>query len=163
MSDLITIDDLLNHVARDELTQVAGVGSFNSPEGRDLDEVKINSAIQFASDMMKGYLGKRYPSVMEMNPVDTPSLLKGYLADVVRHRLRSRSGNRNTTSDEVDTRFKDARDWMREVSRGLVNVALGDSDADMQASNAGAANPAGTVKAIIPAARAPHILDGYSS
>ena len=163
MSELLTIDDLLEHVDHSELAQVAGIGSHNVTDGRSLDEVKIGAAIQFAGDMMRGYLQRRYPIIMTMEPVQTPDLLKGYLADIVRYRLRGRTDNRNTTTDEVSTRFKDAKEWMREVSRGLINVDLSDADGGATATNQGAVNPGGKIRTHSLPTRAAAILDGYSS
>lgn len=161
MPELITIEDLLEHVSRAELDQVAGIGSHNAPEGRSLDEVKINAAIKYAGDLVKGYLQRRYPLVKELTPEQTPDLIKGYTADIVRHRLRDRTGNRNTTTDEVDKRFDDARAWLREVSRGLVNVDLSDAPGGEDAAEAAAVNPGGKVHVAYEPARASSILDGY--
>lgn len=161
MSELLTIDDLLEHVDRSELAQVAGIGSHNSEEGRALDEPKITAAIKFACDMARGYMQRRYPIVAELTPEQTPDLLKGYLADIVRYRLRARSGNRNTVTDEVETRFKDAKDWLREVSRGLVNVDLSDVDGGASVEATGAVNPGGKIRTKHEPTRAGSILDGY--
>lgn len=161
MPELIDITGLLDHIDQNELEQVAGIGSFNSTQGRSLDEDKINAAIKFAGDMVKGYMSRRYPIVTGITPDQTPDLLQGYMADIVRWRLRSRTGNRNTTSDEVDRRYKDAKDWLREVSRNLVNVEFERVNGGEAASLAGSQNLTGTVGAIIPEARAAKILDGY--
>lgn len=161
MPEFIDITGLLDHVDQSELEQVAGVGSFNSDDGRSLDEAKINAAIKFAGDMVKGYMVRRYSIVTTITPDQTPDLLQGYVADIVRWRLRSRTGNRNSTSDEVESRYKDAKDWLKEVSRNLVNVDFEGADGGDTATIAGSQNLTGTVGAIIPEARAPKILDGY--
>lgn len=163
MPELLTIDDLLEHVDHAELSQVAGIGSHNSAEGRSLDEVKINAAIKFASDMVKGYLQRRYSIVADLTPDQTPDLIRGYLADIVRYRLRLRSGNRNTVTEEVEDRFKDAQSWLREVSRGLVNVDLSDVPGGADAQASGAVNPSGKVHTSYEPTRAGSILDGYLS
>jgi phage gp36-like protein len=161
MSELLTIDDLLEHVDRAELDQVAGIGSHNAVDGRRLDEAKIGAAIKFAGDMVRGYLQRRYPIIMEMDPEQTPDLLQGYLSDIVRYRLRGRTDNRNTTTDEVSQRFKDAKEWLREVSRGLVNVDLSDVDGGASAESKGAVNPGGKIHTHSTPTRARAILDGY--
>lgn len=161
MPELLTLDDLLEHVDRSELAQVAGIGSHNATDGRSLDEVKIGAAIKFAGDMTRSYLMRRYPLIMEMDAEQTPDMLKGYLSDIVRYRLRSRSDNRNTTTDEVTTRFKDAKDWLREVSKGLVNVDLSDVEGAAAAANQGAVNPGGKIRTQSTPTRAASILDGY--
>lgn len=161
MPEFIDITRLLDHIDQSELEQVAGVGSFNSSEGRSLEEAKINAAIKFSGDMVKGYMARRYPIVTTITPDQTPDLLQAYVADIVRWRLRSRTGNRNSTSDEVESRYKDAKDWLKEVSRNLVNVDFEGADGGETATHAGSQNLTGTVGAIIPEARAPKILDGY--
>lgn len=161
MPELMNIETLLQHVDHAELAQIAGVGSHNSEEGRSLDEVKIDAAIKFAGDMVKGYLQRRYPIVLELTPETTPDQITGYVADITRYRLRSRTGNRNSTSDEVETRFKDARDWLREVSRGIFNVDLSDIAGGESATAAGASNPGGKIHTAHEKTRAEQILDGY--
>lgn len=161
MPEFIDITGLLDHIDQSELEQVAGIGSFNSADGRALDEDKISAAIKFAGDMVKGYMMRRYPIVASITPDQTPDLLQAYVADIVRWRLRSRTGNRNSTSDEVESRYKEAKDWLKEVSRNLVNVDFDGVDGGEAASLAGSENLTGSVDAIIPEARAPRILDGY--
>ena len=161
MPELLTLDDLLEHVDRSELAQLAGIGSHNATDGRSLDEIKIGAAIKFADDMAKGHMQRRYPIITEMTAAQTPDLLKGYLADITRYRLRGRSGNRNTTSDEVEQRFRDARDWLREVSRGVVNADLSDVPGGAEAGAAGSVNPGGKIRTTSEPTRAPGILDGY--
>ncbi|WP_056030816.1 phage protein Gp36 family protein [Loktanella sp. 3ANDIMAR09] len=159
MPELLTIDILLEHIDRSELDQVAGLGSHNTPDGRTLDMARIEAAIRFATDMAKGYLQKRYPFIADLDAARTPDLLQAYLSDIVRYRLRSRTGNRNSVSDECEQRFQDARDWLREVSRGIVNIDL--SDVGDVAAGATTVNPGGTVRAAASPVRSPIILDGY--
>ncbi|PHQ99498.1 MAG: hypothetical protein COB39_03320 [Marinosulfonomonas sp.] len=161
MPEFVDIIGLLDHIDQSELEQIAGIGSFNSPEGRSLDEDKINAAIKFAGDMVKGYMARRYPIVATVTPDQTPDLLQGYVADIVRWRLRSRTGNRNSTSDEVTARYKDAKDWLKDVSRNVINVDFEGADGGHEATLAGSQNLTGTVGAIIRPARAVRILDGY--
>ncbi|MEH6740507.1 MAG: phage protein Gp36 family protein [Sulfitobacter sp.] len=157
MSNLITIDELLDHIDQGELSQVAGIGSHNSSEGRALDTDKIDAAIKFASDMVRGYMLRRFPVISTLQAEQSPELIKGYVADIVRHRLRSRTGNRNTTSDETTQRFEDARTWLKEVSRGLINVDFGEEPV----GSANTTNPMGTVRSVTPDKRASKILNGY--
>lgn len=161
MPELITLEDLLEHVDRAELTQVAGTGSHNVPEGRALDTVKIDAAIKYASDMVRGYITRRFPLFSNIATEHVPDLVKGYTADVVRYRLRARSGNQNAVTDEVEQRFKDAKSWLLDVSRGLINVDLSDAPGGDEASEAGAVNPNGAIHATHEDTRAGQILDGY--
>lgn len=161
MPELLTIDDLLDQITFAELSQLAGIGSHNQPEGRELDEDRINAAIKFAGDMARGYMQRRYPIIMDLDAAQTPDLLKGYLPDIVRYRLRARSANRNTVTDEVELRYKEAREWLREVSKGLVNVDLSDTTGGDDAADAGAVNPGGKIRTQSTPTRAAEVLDGY--
>ncbi|MDZ7822980.1 MAG: DUF1320 domain-containing protein [Ahrensia sp.] len=160
MSKLIAIDDLIALIGLTELSQVAGTGSHNTEGGRALDEAQINAAANFADDMIKSYVAARFPIIHTLTPASTPDMLKGYASDIARYRLRLRSGNRNTTTDEVETRYRDAVAWLKDVSRGIVNLDF--HDVDGGATNAGAdTHQTGTVRAIIPDGRAAAVLDGY--
>jgi phage gp36-like protein len=159
MLHLISLEELIVHVTHDELSQVAGIGSHNTSEGRTLDEDKIDKAIAFASDMARGYMMRRFPQIATIAQSEVPPLVKGYVGDIARYRLRGSTGNRNTTSDEVEQRFKDARSWFQEVSRGLINVDFGDGAADPSS----ATDPMRKVRTSIPDARAPGILAGWHS
>lgn len=161
MPDLIDIAGLSKHVDQGELAQLAGVGSHNAPEGRSLDEEQINAAIRFADDLVKSYVSKRFPIVTSLTPETSPDLLQGYVSDIVRYRLRSRTGDRNTVTEEVQRRYDAAMSWLKDVARGTVNVDFGDVDGGQEASDAGASNPSGSVHANIPPGRAEATLDGY--
>ena len=156
MNGLITITELETRIGSEELHQIAGVGSFNSVEGRSLDEDRINQEKDFTRDLMFSFIAKRYPAIRQLDTADTPDLVKGYASDIVRYRLRSRTGNKNTVSDEVRQRYQDAMAWLKGVSRGLINVEI-DGDENTGAS----VSPQGNVRAIIPLARATDILQGY--
>lgn len=161
MTTLLTIDDLVTRVGLDELTQLAGIGSHNTEDGRSLDEPRIVEAIGFADDMIKSYVAKRYPLIHKLEGDQVPDLLKGFASDIARYRLRSRSGSRNTVSDEVETRYKDAMVWLKDVSRGQVNVDFSDAEGGQQATDDASATPAGLVRANIPDGRAATALNGY--
>lgn len=162
MPELLTIDDATGLIGRAELEQVAGLGSFNTPEGRSLDEARIAQAIGFADDLIKSYLAKRYPFVTALAAADAPQLLKSYGADIVRYRLRLRSGDRNTVSEEVETRYNAAIAWLKDAARGIVNVDFSDApDAVASEAASAAASPSGRTLAAGPAPRAAAALAGY--
>lgn len=160
MSELINIDDLIALIGVEELSQIAGHGSHNTENGRTLDNEKIGAAISFADDMVKSYAAKRFPLLLTLASEDTPDMLKGYASDIARYRLRSRTGNRNSTSDEVETRYKDALTWLKDVSRGVVNLDLRDVDGGA-ANQAADVNPSGNINSYLPAGRAGDVLKGY--
>lgn len=156
MPDLITIDDFVSRIGREQVTQLAGVGSFNSAEGRSLDEAKICKAISFASSFLSGFVAKRYPKATSQGANWTPEILKGYASDIAHYRLRLESGDRNAVTDEVQKRYDDARSWAKDVSRGLVNIEGAGEDQN------GDTSPTGTVMSSVPSGRAADILRGFS-
>jgi len=159
MTDYVTLDDLLDYPGHEELAQVAGFGSHNTPEGRTLDEGKINSQIEFTNDLIGGYLAKRYPVVATLTAAQVPELIRGFACDIVRYRLRARSGDRNAVTEEVRIRYDDAMKWLKDASRGLVNVPFDEGVDDGSADT----SPAGQVRASLQSPRAAQALDGYVS
>ena len=157
MTQLITIEELRAEVGLDNLVQIAGIGSHNSSEGRALDEAKINKAIDFASDLMAGYIARRYPEAQTEGADWAPKAVKGFVADVAYYRLRLESGDRNTVTEQVERRYKDALSCAKGVSRGQINIALEGGD------NSNDAALTGSVRASIPPGRADAALDGYLS
>lgn len=153
---IVTIDDLQTRIGDRELLQLAGVGNLNDDEGRVLDEPRLNEEISFASQLIAGYLAARYPAVTTLATTDQPDLIKGYATDIVRYRLRARSGDRNTVTEEVRKRYEDAIAWLKDVARGRANAELEELRDTAQASS-----QTGDVRAHQPAARTPGILEGW--
>lgn len=159
MTDYVTLTDLLDYPGQEELAQVAGLGSHNLPEGRSLDEDKINAQIAFTNDLIGGYLAKRYPIVATLTSEQVPELIRGFACDIVRYRLRARSGDRNAVTEEVRIRYDDAVKWLKDASRGLVNVPFDEGVDDGSAD----ASPAGQVRASLQPSNVDRILEGYGS
>ena len=155
VADLITSQDLIARVGLATLTQLAGVGSHNAPEGRALDNEKICAAIKFASSLMTGYVSKRYPAATEQGASWTPEILKGFTSDIAHYRLRSESGDRNLVTADIRQRYDDAIAWGKGVSRGLINMDIEGDDGATEATLTG------NVQTAMQPARAPDILKGY--
>ncbi|PHR19290.1 MAG: hypothetical protein COA37_17830 [Hoeflea sp.] len=153
---IVTIDDLQTRIGGRELLQLAGVGNLNDDDGRVLHEPRLNEEISFASQLISGYLATRYPAIATLEAASQPDLIKGYAADIVRYRLRARSGDRNTVTEEVRKRYEDAIGWLKDVARGRANADL----EELQA-NAKGSSQTGDVRTYQPAARAPGILEGW--
>lgn len=157
MAHYVTIEDLQTYIGFDELSDLAGVGSHNAPEGRSLDIAKIDKQIAFASDLINGYLSQRFTILATLDAAQMPELLRGYAADIVHYRLRVQSGNRNTVTDEVRDRYEDVIKWLKDASKGLVNLAF-----DEAVEDAPEGEPlGGEVNAIIPPSRAQDTLKGW--
>ncbi len=128
LANIVTIDDLKLRILESELLQIAGVGSHNQEDGRSLDLDRISEAISFADDMITGHLRRRYPLIDTLAVEDQPEMLKGFASDIVRYRLRSRTGNQNQVSDEVRHRYDQAMSYLGKASRGLVDVLFVDEN-----------------------------------
>lgn len=124
MTRFLSIDEFTIRIGLDELSQIAGVGSFNTPEGRSLDQPKIGEAIEFAEDLLTGYARARYPIIETLTVEATPDLIKGFVSDIARYRLRSRSGSKGQVSEEVRKRHEDALSFFKGVSRGQVELPI---------------------------------------
>ncbi len=124
MTRLLTIAEFQTRIGLDELSQIAGLGSFNGPEGRSLNQPMIEEAIKFAEDLLTGYARSRYPVIETMTAEATPDLLKGFVSDIARYRLRSRSGGQSQISEEVRKRYEDALSFFKGVSRGQAELPI---------------------------------------
>ena len=127
MSRFLSLDDVVRLIGKDELLQVAGQGSHNAPDGRFLDEAQIGGHIAFTDELIGGYLNLRYPHVDGIEIGDMPEVIKGFGSDIVRYRLRARSGDRNTVTEEVRLRYEDAMKWLKQVGEGKVHIPFGDA------------------------------------
>ena len=114
------IERAIDLIGRDELTRICGVGAFNVPEGRTLDEVRLADAIAHANRIVAGYVRGRYAA-----NVSTPTL-QAAAADIVRYRLRSDMGE-DTISEEVRRRHADALAYLKDVQAGRATL-LGTDD-----------------------------------
>lgn len=157
MIQLINIDILKDQIGEDELMRLAGIGDFRDDDGRTLDDVKISQALAFASDLVGGYLVKRYPSFVDLQIEQVPTVIQGYAADIAHYRLRLKSGDQNDVTKEVRIRNDEALAWLKEVSRGTTNIDFGDALPTSQ----GASSPTGKVLSNSPAPRTNQTLAGY--
>lgn len=153
MTRFLTIDEFTARIGVEELAQIAGLGSFNAPEGRTLDTEKIESAITFAGDLLVAHARARYREIEAIAVEATPDLVKGFVTDIARYRLRSRSGGQGQVSEEVRTRYEDALAFFRDVARGKAELPIGGAPIDGEI--------AAGVAAIIEPARAPAALKGW--
>lgn len=125
MTRFLTIDEFTARIGLEEVSQIAGVGSFNDPAGRTLDTAKIEEAIAFAGDLLVAHARARYRVIETLAVADTPDLVKGLVADIARYRLRSRSGGQGQVSEEVRKRYEDAVAFFNRVARGQAELPIG--------------------------------------
>ena len=155
MPKFLTVDEMVTRVGMREMLQIAGLGRERSEDGRTLDTVKVEAALAFADDLVIAKLRGRYKTIIDITPATTPDLLKGYVEDIARYRLRSRSGDQNQITEEVRKRFEDACAFLKEVQAGKSSIDIaGDPRGDeTRFFGIGDANPHN---------RADEILAGYS-
>lgn len=154
MPRFLTVDEFTTSVGRDEIAQIAGIGSFNDPAGRSLDVPKIEEAIAYSEDLLIGYARSRYPVIETLTPDATPNLVKGLISDVARYRLRSRSGGQGQVSAEVLKRYEDALSSIKATATGKFELPI-----DGEAVNGEAGGQ--KVSAYIPPSPVPSILRGW--
>lgn len=154
MGRFVTVEEFTVAVGLDELTQIAGIGNLNRPEGRTLDVAKIEEAIAFSEDLLIGYARARYPVIETLTPEATPDLVKGLISDVARYRLRSRSGGQGQVSAEVQKRHDDALANLKAVATGKFELPITGEAPNGEAGSA-------KVGAVIPPSPVPAILQGW--
>ena len=150
----LTVDEMVTTIGSEEILQVAGIGRERHEDGRRIDTDKVEEAIRFADDLVIAKISARYETVSTITPEQTPNLLKGYVADIARYRLRLRSANQNQVTDEVRNRYKDACAFLKDVQQGhaSLNIAGDPRGSETRFFGVGDANPEN---------RADEILAGY--
>lgn len=150
MSKFLTIDELVDRSSLEEITDVAGIGSYNDSEGRSLDEVKIYGALEFADELVISHCRQRYPTLESLTPETTPGMIKGFVSDITRYRLRTGRGG---VSEELLQRYRDAMAFLLNVSSGRAELPLAGQPINGDAH--------GRVSAIMPVSRIDQMLAGY--
>jgi len=107
-----TYEDLLANFGEQELELVTDRDRDGSP-----DDGVIEDGLQFADDLIDGYLRSRY-SVPIANP---PRNLIGVACDIARYRYYQ-----DQPTELVITRYEQAVGWLKDVAHGLVDLVLED-------------------------------------
>lgn len=156
MASYLGIQGFVEKVGEAEVLQIAGVGGWNGPDGRSIDEEKIGSALAFADDLISGYVLSRHGWLADAEAADIPDLLKGVAVDITRYRLRDLSNDHGEIDKTVERRYRDAIRTLEGVRSGMVELLqAGGGDAVVPASGADRAEISG------PPPRAPQILEGW--
>ena len=79
------------------------------------DDGVADDGIAFASDLIDGYLRERYSLPIS----SVPRNLVGVACDIARYRYYQ-----DQPTDLVVMRYQAALDWLRDVSRGVVNIEI---------------------------------------
>jgi phage gp36-like protein len=109
-----TATDLQQRYGLDELTQLTDTSGAGVP-----DAAVVALALGDATAEIDGYLSARY--VLPLPTV--PTALTRITCDIARYRLWA-----DRASDEVRRRYEDAVKLLTNISKGLVNLGLTDTD-----------------------------------
>lgn len=86
---------------------------LTDPAGLTINDAKLNAALRAGSDIVDSYAATRYS--LPLNPV--PTIVKDAVADLARERLFTLHPN-----EEVTDRADRVRAWLKDLSRGLVEL-----------------------------------------
>lgn len=157
MARFLTIAMLTARFGEEELHQIAGVGSWNHPQGRSLDLPKLEAAIGHADELVTGYVAARHPWVAEREPEAQPAVLASIAADLARFRLRNEGGNKAQVSDDVRRRYDDGVARLRDIQAGKFDLPMPAGVTTAPAPDGGI----GPVLATDAAPRAGRLLEGW--
>jgi phage gp36-like protein len=150
---LLTVEKFVEVFGEEECLQIAGLGPRDQ---RALDRPRIEEALEHATSLVLGYVRERWPAAVEGTP-----MLRGFVADVARWRLRGRGGQQTAMSETVQKRYDEAIGRLRDLAAGRMTLDL--------ASGSGASGEAvfeplaeaQSVRAVMPCARAGALLEGW--
>ena len=107
----VTKDDLIKRFGQEELPELSGGGD---------DDDRINALIAQTDAEVDSYLRSGgYPVTVRGKAA---SEIKGFVADMVRYRIADDQSN---LSDNIEARFKDARDWFSKIAKREIVLDCG--------------------------------------
>lgn len=92
--------------------------TLDNPSATAVDNAVLQTALDDASDEIDGYLQARYS--LPITP--QPKVLRRLSADIARYRL-----DRYMAREDARQRYEDALDFLKSVSRGLIQLGLNQS------------------------------------
>lgn len=145
----LTVEEMIHRLGTDEADQLAGTGLRDA---REIDRDLIGGALLHADMLIDGYLRARYPVSFTV----VPELLKGIAHDIARYRLRAKGGQQSAMNDVVEKQHAAAMALLKDIGGGRVTL-----DADGDGVHPEAGTHADTMRADMPPARAPGMLEGW--
>jgi phage gp36-like protein len=91
------------------------------PCSTTIDEERLEQALTYSSAIIDGYIQNRV--TLPLTALQIPETLKACCADIARYRL-----DRNRCREEVRIRYEDWISWLKDVSKGVVNLGLDSQD-----------------------------------
>jgi phage gp36-like protein len=109
-----TITDFITTFGEQEAVAVT---NLYTPGAIAIDEPNLEQALTDASALIDGYIQGRV--TLPFTDLQVPATLKACCADIARYRL-----DRNRCREEVRIRYEDWISWLKDVSKGVVNLGL---------------------------------------
>ena len=97
--------------------ETVAVSNLYTPSAIAIDEGNLEQALIDASAIIDGYIQGRV--TLPLTALQVPATLKACCADIARYRL-----DRNRCREEVRMRYEDWIVWLKDVSKGIVNLGL---------------------------------------
>jgi phage gp36-like protein len=97
--------------------ETVAVTNLYTPGAIAIDEPNLEQALTDASALIDGYIQGRV--TLPLTDLQVPATLKACCADIARYRL-----DRNRCREEVRIRYEDWISWLKDVSKGVVNLGL---------------------------------------
>jgi phage gp36-like protein len=97
--------------------ETVAVSNLYTPSAIAIDETNLEQALTDASALIDGYIQGRV--TLPLSALQVPATLKACCADIARYRL-----DRNRCREEVRMRYEDWIVWLKDVSKGIVNLGL---------------------------------------
>ncbi|MHB2265813.1 gp436 family protein [Aliihoeflea sp. PC F10.4] len=114
MMRYVTTEGLIKRYGRDELVQLTDRENIPPME---INEEVVERAIIDAGGRIDGYLGKVYKLPLTV----VPDILSKVAADLARYYLHGDAAEKDTV---VAINYRGSIDWLRDVSRGLVDLDI---------------------------------------
>ncbi len=151
----ISVDELIALNDEQNLIALCGVGGPNSATGRTIDRDRLTLFIARAQSTIDGYVKARFPALAQVTASDMPPSLKGVANDLVIYWLRDRVGDKAGVDDTINTRYRDAIAWLKEVRDGKI-----DFDFPGNSFQSGS-NSTDNIAGAFPEAASNSILEGF--
>lgn len=148
----LTVEQFVARIGEEEALQIAGLGSRDE---RVLDTAKIGVELDAARGLVLGYVRARYPNALTAGP----ELLKGFVADIARWRLRGKGGQQSAMNETVQARYDAAIAHLKAIANGTMTLDIDGPGGDpADEANAGVNR---AVLSDMPASRTGSLLEGY--
>ena len=117
-----SLEAMVRHFGLPEMLALAE-GAPDAEGNPTVDGQRVTNALSRASREADTYLAPRYAVPLHVNGDDTPEPLRGFVADMARYHL---TGGDAQESESIIRRYEEARNWLKDVARGVTDLLLPD-------------------------------------